>query len=74
MLLHMLCCLVHMLLLSFSICKREEYLLYLATALEGLVHVCEVLSDLKLEGMREQVVIIMALLSAVKEKNSAYIS
>lgn len=49
----MLCCLVLMLLLSFSACKIEEYLLYLTTVLEGLIPVCEVLSDLKLEGMRK---------------------
>lgn len=49
----MLCCLVLTLFLRFSVCKIEEYLLYLATVLEGLIHVCEVLSDLKLEGMRK---------------------
>lgn len=50
---HPLCSLVLMLFLRFSVCKIEENSLYLTTVLEGLIHVCEVLSDLKLEGMRK---------------------
>lgn len=51
--LHMLCCLVHMLFLSFSVCKNRAVLALSATVLEDLIHVCEVLSDLKSEGMRK---------------------
>lgn len=51
--LHTLCCLVHMLFLSFSVCKNRAVLALSATVLEDLIHVCEVLSDLKSEGMRK---------------------